>query len=329
MLASMMMDGSPERVRPTVPHRAVAPLAAAALVVLLVAPASALWGEDRGVIATVNGQPITESEFRKALWESAGARVLVEMIDEKLITGAATEAGVTASPDILKLREDGLVAQAGGEGSLQRLLSDQGLTRAALREQIRLGVLLDALAQQEMEIPEAEVEQYYRDHADRYRRGPQVKARLLLTATQENALALYEAFQAGGDFAGLVQQVSTDPATVPQGGDMGWFERQDYAAAISDVAFGLRPGELSKPFAGPDGWYLLKVEATRPAGDRPLAEVREEILSALRFARLPEARVQWLAKRRQQVKVTLDNAEIRAAAERLLQIAPPPGTLPQ
>ena len=108
---------------------------------------------------------------------------------------------------------------------------------------------------------------------------------------------------------------------------MGWFERKDYAAAISDVAFSLKKGDLSKPFAGPDGWYLLKVEDTRPGGDRPLAEVREEIVSALKFERLPEARTKWLTDRRQQVKVTVGNPDVRAAAERLLQIASPPGSL--
>jgi foldase protein PrsA len=302
------------------------PLACLALLTALVL-SSALWAEDRGVIATVNGQPITEAEFQQALWAQAGARVLVEMIDETLITQAAAQAGVTAAPEVVRMREDSLLAQAGGESGLQALLAQRGLTRERLAQQVRLGVLLDGLVQREMQITDAEIDAYYRDHADRYRRGPQVKARMILTATKENAEALRQALEAGGDFAGLAKPLSNDPATAPKGGDMGWFERQDYAAVISDMAFRLKPGELSPVFQGPDGWYLIKVEDTRPAGERPLAEVRDEIVSAIKFQRLPEARRKWLADRRAAVKVTLADPQVRAAAEQLLQTAPPPGTL--
>ncbi len=316
--------------KPRVASRALAALllAAASLGLLLLAFCSALWAEDRGVIATVNGRPITEAEFQQALWESAGARVLVEMIDETIIGAAAAQAGITASPDMVRMRQESLLAQAGGESGLQALLAAAGFTPERLREQVRLGLLLDGIVQDEMAIPEAEVDKYYHDHADRYRRGPQVRGRMILTATQDNAQALYEALQAGGDFAGLAKELSSDPATAPQNGDMGWFERQDYATALSDVAFRLQKGELSKPFEGPDGWYLIKVEDTRPSGSRPLAEVREEIVSTLKFKRLPQAREQWLIGRRKQVQVTVTDPDVRATAERLLQLAPPPGTLP-
>lgn len=305
----------------------LAALLGACLALAALALSPALRAEDRGVIATVNGKPITEGDLQRALWAQAGARILVEMIDEMLITRAAEQAGLRASADLIKLREDGLLAQAGGEAGLQALLSQRGWTRERLQAQLRLGVLLDALARQEMQISEAEVQAYYREHADRYRRGPQVKGRMILTASRENAEALRQALEAGGDFAGLAKELSSDPATAPQGGDMGWFERGDYATAISDMAFRLQPGELSPVFQGPDGWYLLRVEDKRPAGERPLAEVREEIIAALQYERLPEARRRWLADRRAKVQITLADPDLRQAAQRLLQIAPPPGTL--
>jgi parvulin-like peptidyl-prolyl isomerase len=259
----------------------------------------------------------------------AGARVLVEMIDEAIITQAAARAGLTASADMVKMREDSLLAQAGGQAGLQALLKARGLTEERLREQVRLAVLLDDLAERDLKIPDADVEKYYREHADRYHHGPQVKARLIMTASQDNAAAIASALAAGGDFAGLAKALSIDPATAAQGGEMGWFERKDYAAAITDVAFRLKKGETSAPFPGPDGWCLLRVEDTRPAADRPLAEVRAEIISALQIERLPQARTQWLTACRGQVKITVADAGIKTAAERLLQIAPPPGALTQ
>jgi foldase protein PrsA len=308
----------------TAPRSALA-LAAAGLLALTFAWAQP--ADDHAVLATVNGASLTEADFQQALHEVAGPRVLVEMIDQALITQAATAAGITASPAMVKMREDSLLAQAGGEAGLQALLAARGLTEERLRRQIRLGVLLDELAEREMKIPDADVEQYYRAHADRYQNGPQVRARLIMTASRENAAAIASALAAGGDFAGLAKALSTDPATASSGGEMGWFARPDYAPAISEVGFRLKKGETSPPFPGPDGWCLLQVEDTRPAGQRPLAEVRGEIFSLLQYQRLPAARQKWLADRRRQVKITIADPRIKAAAERLLQIAPPPGTL--
>ncbi len=320
---SSRRTGSSARTR--LPSVAVLLMACLALAALALSPA--LRAEDRGVIATVNGQPITEGDFQRALWAQAGARTLVEIIDETLITRAAAQAGLRPSPELVRLHEDGLLAQAGGEAGLQALMVQRGLTRERLQAQIRLGVLLDALARQEIQISEAEVEAYYREHADRYRRGPQVRGRMILTTSRENAEALRQALAAGGDFAGLAKELSSDPATAPKGGDMGWFERGDYATVISDMAFRLQPGELSPVFQGPDGWYLIRVEEKRPAGERSLAEVREEIVAALQYERLPDARLKWLADRRAKVEITLADPELRQTVQRLLQIAPPPGTL--
>ena len=65
---------------------------------------------------------------------------------------------------------------------------------------------------------------------------------MILTASRENAEALRQALEAGGDFGGLAKERASDPATAPKGGDMGWFERGDYATVISDMAFRLRFG---------------------------------------------------------------------------------------
>ncbi len=284
-------------------------------------------GDDTPV-AVVNGQPITEEALRRALLAQEGPRVLVEMIDEIIIRQAAEEARVTAAPEMVKLREENALAYSGGEAGLQAALQSAGLTPERFRERLRLGVLLDGVVLKQMKIADAEVEAYYRQHAERFAYGPQVRARMIMTTTRENAEALKAALDAGGDFAGLAKELSADPATAPQGGDMGWFEREDYAQEISDVAFSLQPGQTSEVFAGPDGFYIVRVEDTRPAGRKPLAEVREEILSALKFERLPEERQRWLVERRRQARLGLADPEVRAAVQALLKTAPAPGTLP-
>lgn len=308
----------------------VTALALAALMLLGVIALTSCSGPeaagDEPLVATVNTQPIRESDLRHALLKEAGPSVLVEMIDEIIIRQAAQRRGLEAAPEQVDLRMESMLAQAGGTERLEETLRAQGLNREKFREQIVLSLLLDALVREDIAVNEEEIQQYYQDNLDRYSYGPQVKGRMILVETRENAEALREALEAGGDFAGLAQAFSQDPATAGQGGDMGWFEREDYAQEITDVAFGLEVGEVSPVLAGPDGFYLLKVEDKQPAGQRPVAEMRDEMVTALKYQKLPAERRKWLLERRQEVRVTLSDPALRAAVEKHLELAPPPSS---
>ena len=132
------------------------------------------------------------------------------------------------------------------------------------------------------------------------------------------------ALEAGGDFAGLAEALSIDPGTADRGGDMGYFERGDYAGEITEVAFDLQPGQVSDIFLAPDGYCILKIEDRRPAGVKPLAQVQQEITARLKQGQQPQMRKQWLIARRQQARLAIPDQRLRQAVERLLKIAPPP-----
>ncbi len=64
---------------------------------------------------------------------------------------------------------------------------------------------------------------------------------------------------AGEDFAALAVAHSRGPGA-DQGGDLGFFKRGQMAKEIDDVAFSLKPGEVSQPFRNNAGVHLIKVE---------------------------------------------------------------------
>jgi parvulin-like peptidyl-prolyl isomerase len=63
----------------------------------------------------------------------------------------------------------------------------------------------------------------------------------------------------GEDFAALAAAHSRGPGA-DQGGDLGFFKRGQMAKEIDDVAFSLKPGEVSQPFRNNAGVHLIKVE---------------------------------------------------------------------
>ena len=103
---------------------------------------------------------------------------------------------------------------------------------------------------------------------------PQIKARhLLVSITPEqptteqaeaDALARIQGVQArlaaGEDFAALAEELSEDPGSAAQGGDLGFFGEGMMVPEFEEVAFALEIGQVSEPVRTQFGYHLLKLE---------------------------------------------------------------------
>ena len=106
--------------------------------------------------------------------------------------------------------------------------------------------------------------------------GEEVHARHILVATEEEAAALVERLNAGEDFATLAQENSIGPSG-PDGGDLGFFKKEDMVPEFGDAAFALEPGETSGPVESPFGWHIIQVEERRAAPPPELTEVAGQL----------------------------------------------------
>jgi len=69
----------------------------------------------------------------------------------------------------------------------------------------------------------------------------------------------------GGDFAAIAKRFSGDTASREQGGELGWFRRGVMFQSFEDVAFRLRPGEVSDVVETPFGYHIIRVDRVQPA----------------------------------------------------------------
>jgi len=280
--------------------------------------------EETQVVAKVNGTPITQRQLVEELRYGPGPKVLLRMIDERLITAEAARRGIRPTPQQVELKLSQAASRFGSEKDLKDMLRERGQSLAELKDRLRLDAMLDQIATQQTTIEDSAIQQYYEENTDEFSYGEQVRARMILTEVRQNAEALKEALDSGGDFAGLAQQFSMDPATSDQGGDMGYFERDDYAEQISNVAFLLEPGQTSDVFEVPDGFCILKVEDRRPAGVKSLEDVREQIIARLKHKQRDKARQQWLIEQRKQARMSIPDRRLRELVEGLAEVTPPP-----
>lgn len=71
---------------------------------------------------------------------------------------------------------------------------------------------------------------------------------------------------AGEDFATLAQEYSDDTGSAVEGGDLGWFAKdQGLVAEFEEAAFKLQAGEISPPVKTQFGYHIIKVEERDPA----------------------------------------------------------------
>ena len=113
---------------------------------------------------------------------------------------------------------------------------------------------------------EAEMDAYLAAHPELDTKQSKAKA--------EEVLAK---LRAGGDFAALAKEHSTDPSNKDRGGDLGWFGRGMMVKPFEEAAFALKPGELSGVVETQFGYHIIKLDERRtqnaPNGP-PAEEVR-------------------------------------------------------
>jgi peptidylprolyl isomerase len=100
----------------------------------------------------------------------------------------------------------------------------------------------------------------------------------------------------GADFAAIARTDSDDAQTAARGGEIGWLTEAQMVPGIRAAATALAKDGVSEPARLDDGWHVLKLLETKPAGPRPLAEVRDAIAKELRAARARDLRQAYLAK---------------------------------
>lgn len=144
-------------------------------------------------------------------------------------------------------------------------------------------------------VTEAEIKEYYEKNKQQFETPEAVKARHILIrpdtkeADKEKAKAdaknrmedVLKKVRSGADFAQLAKQVSQDPGSAKQGGELGWFQKGIMIKAFEDAAFSLGKNEVSNVVETEFGFHVIKVEDRKDAGYLPVKEAEPAIREAL------------------------------------------------
>ena len=151
------------------------------------------------------------------------------------------------------------------------------------------------------QITDADVQAYYNQHQAQFQVKEQVKVRHILiavpagsdskadSAAKAKAEDLLKQIKGGANFADLASKNSDDPGSKTQGGELGWLDRGRTVPEFDKVAFSLNAGQTSDLVKTQFGYHILQVEEKKTAHQRPLAEVKAEIVPVLEQQRVGAA----------------------------------------
>lgn len=174
----------------------------------------------------------------------------------------------------------------------QTLLLEEGRRRnlqddAQVKEQVALyeeRVVREALVDRHLadRMTEEAVRARYDRFVAEFQPETEIHARHILVESQAEAEAVIAELDAGGDFAAIAKEKSTDTGSGADGGDLGFFTPEQMVPEFSAAAVALEPGSYSKtPVQSRFGWHVIKVEEKRETAPPSFEEARLEIENRL------------------------------------------------
>lgn len=252
--------------------------------------------DPNAVVATVNGQPLTEADlvlaegelsqqFAQLPPEQRRAAALSAAIEIRVMAGKAVADGLDKDPDFQRRM-----------AFLQQ--------RALHGEMVEKGVV--------DKVTDAEIRARYDQEIANTPPVNEVHARHILVKTKEEAEAIIKQLDGGADFQKLANEHTSDPSGKSNGGDLGWFGPGQMVPEFDKAAFALEVGKYTKePVQSQFGWHVIKLEDKRakqpPAFDDVKDQAKQAVIRDKYFALVKSLRAG--------AKVEIPDAKLKQAVD--------------
>ena len=261
------------------------------------------------VVARVDGRAVHQSDVEQARAEARflgaaddAGKALDAAIDRELVRAEAQRLGLAADEAEVTSRVAAVGAQLGGDAALRSALQKADMSAAQFRENLRAGVLREAVQDARFPRvkagPQAARRFYERRLADLFTEPAAVKLGAIVVRNEGIAGNAIKRLRQGRPFEEVSRQFSIDPEIKNAGGAMGWVDPRSMPGPLSDAVARLRVGRISAPVAGPGGTWVFEVLARRRERVAPFAGVRAQIEDGLTGRRRAAALDDWLATAR-------------------------------
>jgi len=247
------------------------------IVIVMFMTPHGLLAQDKEVLAKIGNKTITAADLNKVISfydpeqqkvigqnPQIKENILWQMVRSTVVANIAKKKGFDKRPDIRNQQE---------------MMVNNFLAAMYLQKEI-----LDKIT-----INDDKARSYYKDHIDAFKTPEMIRARHILIKTETSATdeekkkakakaeEVLAKIKKGEDFSKLASEVSNDPGTKDKGGDLDFFPKGTMVPAFEEVAFSLKPGEVSGIVESEYGYHLIKMEEKKDAHLEPYENIKDKV----------------------------------------------------
>jgi peptidyl-prolyl cis-trans isomerase SurA len=290
-----------------------------------------------GIIARVNDQIITNSDYDRAMKEmddearqhgatmqqiSEGHKDLLRgLIDQQLWLSKGKELGIDGETELIQ-QLDKYRKQYNLETiqDLEKAAKEQGVSfedfKANIRNQIITQQVMRDQVGRKIQFTPGEVQRYFEEHKQDYVQPESVRLSEILVATSPSddeakqaaakakAADIEAKLHQGGDFSQLAKSFS-DGSTAAEGGDLGQFKRGTLAPVLETQTFALKTGQYTDPILTKQGLVIFKVTQHNPGGVPEFKDVEQDVEQNFYETRMMPAIREYLTQMREEAAIDI------------------------
>lgn len=260
-------------------------------------------GSSAETIATVGGTKITKDDLYQSLVEMYGPDATESLIADQIVKKEASKEKVTVTEEEIQEELNATIESYGGEEAYTSALKSSGMTEEEMKKDIKVYLQTVKLIESRVAITDEEIETYFNENKETFATAAQVEASHILVDDEATAKEIAAKLAAGGDFAELAKEYSTDTASAENGGELGYFGAGEMAEAFEKAAFAMKAGEISEPVKTDYGYHIIKVTGKKEAKEANLKDSTAEIKETLKQEGLSGAYTEWLEEKKKEYNI--------------------------
>ncbi len=219
------------------------------------------------VLATVGSTEIKHKDVaaiigrldpqRAAMYDNEMGRraILEELVNMELFSLLGAELGVEKDPKFIE-------------------------TMNEVRKDVTRQFAVEAIMK-DVAVSDEEIAEFYEKHKENFKVPETVRASHILVADEDEMKKVRADLDAGMSFEDAARKHSSCPSK-EQGGDLGFFSKEQMVPEFGDAAFAMKVGDVStEPVKTQFGLHLIKLVDKKEASVRPLDEVRAQLTESL------------------------------------------------
>lgn len=259
------------------------------LIFILILLASCSSKKD--IVATVNGQNITTTEYKWAfdqvkkqiesspqysndIWnQDYQGKKFIDVVKENVLDNLVLQTLLLqeAKKQNITVTDKEITDEYNNEKQ-----TNKDITKDKVKDYLVINKLLDKYTK-DVKVTVDEEQKYYNDNKSQFE---VVKASHILVSDEKTANEIYDKLMKGADFATLAKQYSIDPGSKDKGGELGEFPRGVMVPEFDKAVFALKKGEISKPVKTQYGYHIIKSEGiTEKSFDEVKGSIEQYLLN--------------------------------------------------